>query len=380
MDKIIFIGTSHPFRGGLAAFNERLAVEMQAAGHRVRIETFTLQYPGILFPGKTQYSGSPAPGNLQIKRSLNSIWPLNWLKLGLRIRKEKPDLVIMRYWLPFMAPCLGSVARIIRKNGHTKIIALLDNIIPHERRPGDRALTAYFVNSVHAFIAMSRSVLQDLETFDSEKPRLFSPHPVFDNFGRTISREAALEKLGLDPQYRYILFFGLVREYKGLDIMINAFAGEELRKMKIKLLVAGEFYIPRAPYDELIKKHGLQQDVIIHPHFVNDSDVATWFCASDIIAQPYRSATQSGVTQIGYHFNKPMLVSNVGGLPEIIPHGKGGYVVNPEAKEVREALLDFFRNKRYDEFVKGIKAEKRKFSWDIMVKNFFTLAGKIKAG
>lgn len=380
MDKIIFIGTSHPYRGGLAAFNERLAGEIQAAGHSVRIETFSLQYPGILFPGKTQYSGSPAPGHLEIKRSVNSIWPLNWLKVGLRIKKEKPDLVILRYWLPFMAPCLGTIARIIRKNGHTKIISLLDNIIPHEKRPGDRVLTAYFVNSVHGFIAMSRSVLQELETFDSAKPRIFSPHPVFDNFGKSISREAALENLGLDQDYRYILFFGLVREYKGLDIMINAFASGELRQMKTKLLVAGEFYVPKEPYDELIKILGLEKDVIIHPHFVNDSDVANWFCASDIIAQPYRSATQSGVTQIGYHFNKPMLVSNVGGLPEIIPHGKGGYVVRPEAGEVAGALLDFFRNKRYDEFVKGIKAEKNKFSWDIMVKNLFTLAGKIKPG
>jgi len=378
MDKIIFIGTSHPYRGGLAAFNERLAAEIQSAGHSVRIETFSLQYPGMLFPGKTQYSGSPAPANLEIRRSLNSIWPPNWLKVGMRIRKEKPDLVILRYWLPFMAPCLGTIARIIRKNGHTKIISLLDNIIPHEKRPGDRVLTTYFVNSVHGFVAMSRSVLQELETFDSVKPRIFSPHPVFDNFGRCISRKEALENLGLDPQYRYILFFGLVREYKGLDIMINAFASRELREMKIKLLVAGEFYIPRAPYDELIRKHDLEKDVIIHPHFVNDSDVAKWFCASDIIAQPYRSATQSGVTQIGYHFNKPMLVSNVGGLPEIIPHGKGGYVVKPEAGEVATALIDFFRNKRYDEFVKGIKAEKNKFSWEIMMKNIFTLSGKIK--
>ncbi|HDZ41369.1 MAG TPA: glycosyltransferase [Bacteroidetes bacterium] len=379
MDKIIFIGTSHPYRGGLAAFNERLAGEIKSTGHSVRIETFILQYPAILFPGKTQYSGAPVPGHLEIKRSVNSIWPLNWIRVGRRIRKEKPDLVILRYWLPFMAPCLGTIARIIRKNGHTKIIALLDNIIPHEKRPGDRALTAYFVNSVHGFIAMSRSVLQELEMFDSKKPRIFSPHPVFDNFGKSFSRKSSLENLGLDSGYRYILFFGLVREYKGLDIMIKAFAGKKLRKMKIKLLVVGEFYVPRAPYDELIKKHGLEKDIIIHPHFVPDSEVANWFCASDIIAQPYKSATQSGVTQIAYHFNKPMLVSNVGGLPEIIPHGKAGYVVKPEPEEVAEALLDFFSNNRYDEFVNGIKAEKDKFSWDKMVKNLFMLAEKIKS-
>ncbi|MDT8400068.1 MAG: glycosyltransferase [Bacteroidales bacterium] len=379
MDKIIFIGTSHPYRGGLAAFNERLAGEIKSAGHNVRIETFTLQYPAILFPGKTQYSAASLPGHIEIKRSVNSIWPLNWIRVGRRIRKEKPDMVIFRYWLPFMAPCLGTISRIIRKNGHTKIIALLDNIIPHERRPGDRALTAYFVNSVHGFMAMSRSVLQELEMFDSDKARIFSPHPVFDNFGKSISRKSALENLGLEDTCRYILFFGLVREYKGLDIMISSFAGEKFRKMKIKLLVVGEFYVPRAPYDDLIKKHGLEKDIIIHPQFVPDSEVAYWFCASDIVAQPYKSATQSGVTQIAYHFNKPMLVSNVGGLPEIIPHGKVGYVVKPEPEEVREALLDFFTNKRYNEFVEGIKSEKDKFSWDKMVKNLFLLAEKIKS-
>ncbi len=378
MAGIILIGPGYPYRGGIAAFNERLALEIESGGHKVRIETFTLQYPGILFPGRTQYSTDPAPGSPEIKRSINSIWPPNWFSVARRIKKEKPDIVIFRYWLPFMAPCFGTMARIIRKNGHTKVISLLDNIIPHEKRPGDRALTGYFVKHVDGFMAMSHSVLSELETFDKEKPRFFSPHPVFDNFGKSISSKSALENLGLDKGYRYVLFFGLMREYKGLDIMINAFAEKELRKMKIKLLVVGEFYIPRAPYDELIKKNGLEKDIIIHPHFVPDSEVANWFCASDIIAQPYKSATQSGVTQIGYHFNKPMLVSNVGGLPEIVPHGKGGYVVSPEPGEVSEALIDFFRNKRYNDFVKGIKAEKEKFSWDKMVKNLFNLAEKIK--
>ncbi len=378
MAKIIFIGTSHPYRGGLASFNERLATEIQSGGNSVRIETFTLQYPGILFPGETQYSGGSAPGNLEIKRSVNSIWPLNWIKVARRIKKEKPDIVIFRYWLPFMAPCFGTMARLIKKNRHTKIISLLDNIIPHEKRPGDRILTKYFVKPIDGFIAMSRSVLRELEIFNSDKPRIFSPHPVFDNFGKIISRDNAMEKLGLDAGYRYILFFGLVREYKGLDIMINAFANKELRNMKIRLLVVGEFYISRAPYDELIKKHGLEDDIIIHPYFVPNQEVAYWFCASDIIAQPYKSATQSGVTQIGYHFNKPMLVTDVGGLAEIIPHGKGGYVVKPDPLAVSSALADFFRNNRYDEYVKGIIAEKDKYSWETMVKNFYLLAEKIR--
>ena len=379
MTKIIFIGTSYPYRGGLAAFNERFAEEIQSGGNMVRIETFTLQYPGILFPGKTQYSDGPAPDNLEIIRSINSIRPFNWIKVARRIRKEKPEIVIFRFWLPFMAPCFGTMARLIKKNGYTKIIGLLDNIIPHEKRPGDTILTRYFIKPIDGFIAMSKSVLNELERFNRDKPRVFSPHPVFDNFGSLISREEALDKLGLDSGFRYILFFGLVREYKGLDIIINALANQELRKTKVKLLVVGEFYIPRAPYDEMIKKHGLENEIIIHPNFVPNEEVAYWFCASDIVAQPYKSATQSGVTQIGYHFNKPMLVTDVGGLAEIIPHGRGGYVVKPDHLEVAKALVDFFMNNRYDDYVEGIKAEKHKYSWEIMVRNLFILAEKISS-
>jgi len=378
MHKIVIIGPAYPYRGGLANFNERLAAEMQSRGDSVMIETFTLQYPRILFPGKTQYADRPAPADIKIKRSINSVWPLSWIKTGRRIRKEKPDIVILRYWLPFMAPCLGTIARLIRKNHHTRIITIADNIIPHESRPGDRLLTNYFVKQPGGFIAMSKSVLTELDIFDRQKPRLLSPHPVFDNFGESINREDALRNLELDSSYRYILFFGLIREYKGLDIMINAFANKELREMKLRLLVAGEFYTPREPYDGLIKKHDLEDDIIVHPHFVPDSDVKNWFCAADIIAQPYKSATQSGVTQIGYHFNKPMLVSDVGGLPEIIPHGSGGYVVKADQHSVAGALLDFFNNNRYDNFVKGIRNEKTKFSWGRLVDNIYTLSEQLK--
>lgn len=379
MYNIVIIGPAHPYRGGLAAFNERLATEFQNGNDSVRLETFTLQYPDILFPGKTQYADWPAPDHLSIKRSVNSVWPPNWVKVAERIRKEKPDIVIFKYWLPLMAPCFGSIARIIKKNGHTQIITILDNIIPHEGRPGDRLLTGYFVKSVDGFIGMSDSVLKDLDIFDINKPRLFSPHPVFDNFGRPVSRKQALSELDLDPEYRYILFFGLVREYKGLDIMINAFANDKLRYKKLKLIVAGEFYTSPEPYKHLIREHGLEEDIILHPHFVPDSAVSRWFCASDIVAQPYKSATQSGVTQIGYHFDRPMLVSNVGGLSEIIPHGKAGYVVKPKANDVADALFDFFDNNRQDEFTEGIRSEKRKYSWEKMVKNVYLLSEQIRS-
>lgn len=377
MANVVFIGSGHPYRGGLAAFNERLAKEIQGNGLSVRIETFTVQYPGLLFPGKTQYSDELPPPDLEIRRSVNSIWPLNWIKVARRIKKENPDIVIFRYWLPFMAPCFGTMARVIKRNGHTRIISLLDNIIPHEHRPGDRALTKYFVRSMDGFVAMSGSVLGDLDTFNRDKPRVYSPHPVFDNFGKSISRTEAIRQLGLDEEYKYILFFGLVRDYKGLDIMIDAYASSGLSKMKTRLLVVGEFYVPRAPYDELVIKHGLKNEVIIYPHFVPDREVAKWFCAADIVAQPYKSATQSGVTQIAYHFNKPMLVTRVGGLPEMVPQGKGAYVVNPRPGDVAEALVDFFVNDRYEEYSRGISKAKGRFGWDKMVKNIFTLSEKI---
>ncbi|MEZ5000897.1 MAG: glycosyltransferase, partial [Bacteroidales bacterium] len=202
--------------------------------------------------------------------------------------------------------------------------------------------------------------------------------PVFDNFGDPLDREEALSKLGLDPAFRYILFFGLVREYKGLDILIRAFADESLRNRGLKVLVAGEFYTDSKPYYELIKKHKLSDEVIIHPEFIPDHEVANWFCSADIIVQPYKSATQSGVTQIGYHFEKPMLVTNVGGLPEIIPHLRGGYVVSAEPSEVARALEDFFVNNRVDEFTEGIRKEKARFSWHTMANNISLLMDQIR--
>jgi glycosyltransferase involved in cell wall biosynthesis len=375
--RIKIIGPAYPYRGGLAAFNERLAVQFQDEGHDVEIETFKLQYPGFLFPGKSQFADWDPPKDLMIQRTVNSINPLNWIKVGRRIRKEAPDLVIFKFWLPLLGPCFGTIGRIIRRNKISKIITILDNIIPHESRPGDEIFTRYFIKPNHGFIAMSESVLLDLGRLDSSKPVVYSPHPVFDNFGNAISREEALSLLALDHSYRYILFFGLIRDYKGLDLLLQAFSDSRFRKMKIKVLVAGEFYTDSTPYYDLIKKNGLEEQIVVHPNFIPDSEVAKWFCAADLIVQPYKNATQSGVTQIGYHFEKPMLVTNVGGLSEIIPHMKGGYVVSAEPKEIAHAIIDFFSNDRYTQFTKGIKEEKVRFSWHTMAKNISLLLDKI---
>jgi D-inositol-3-phosphate glycosyltransferase len=374
---IVIIGSTHPFRGGLAAYNERLAKEFIRTGDSVTIETFSLQYPSFLFPGKTQYADWPAPQDLVIHTSINSINPFNWLKVGLAIRKHKPDIVIIKFWLPFMGPCFGTIARIIKRNRHSRVISILDNLIPHEHRPGDRVLTRYFVKPVDGYVAMSESVRRDVEMFDPAKPSALCPHPLFDNFGAAIARNDALNRLGLDPSYRYILFFGFIRDYKGLDLLLNAFADKELEKMRVRLIVAGEFYSDSKPYLELISRLGLNERIVLKTDFIPDQNVASYFCASDIIVQPYKSATQSGVTQIAYHFEKPMLVTNIGGLPEIVPHNKVGYVVEPIASEIAASLKDFFNHQRYEEFSANARKEKEKYSWSKLVNTIYNIFDQV---
>ena len=376
--KVTLVGTAHPFRGGIAVFIERLARAFKQNNDEVRISTFTLQYPKILFPGETQYSSSPKPTDLAITQEVNSINPFNWIKVGNKIRKEKPDLVIFKYWIPFMAPSLGTIARRIRKNNHTKVIVVVDNIIPHEKRFGDNALNNYFVKSVDAFVAMSQSVLDDLKTFDATKPKMLSPHPLYDNFGKAKNRGEALKALDLDPSYNYMLFFGIIRQYKGLDILLKAFADNRLNNGKNKLIVAGEFYEDNSVYVDLIEKYQLQDSIVLATKFIPDEEVANYFCAADIIVQPYKHATQSGVTQIAYHFEKPMLVTDVGGLKEIVPHNKVGYVTNPDEKEVAAALIDFYENNRSQEFINGVKEEKQKYTWQRMIDNIYNLYQQTK--
>jgi len=367
MQTVKIIGAAYPYRGGLAAYNERLAREFTAKGYQVEMETFTLQYPGILFPGKTQYADWKAPEGLSIRRTVNSVNPVNWIRVGNRIRKEKPDVVIFKFWIPFMAPCFGTIIRCIKRNRHTKVICIADNIIPHEKRPGDKQLTNYFMSVLDGIVAMSKSVYEDILMFRKDIPRAICAHPLFDNFGEKISRVEALLKLGLDPSFQYMLFFGFIRDYKGLDLLLKAMANPTLHKMPVKLIVAGEFYTDPKPYFELIEKLGISSKIIMRDRFISDHEVNKYFCSADIVVQPYKDATQSGVTQIGYHFEKPMLVTNVGGLAEIIPDQKIGYVVRPDEEDIARALIDFYQDKRQGEFEANVAEEKLKFSWNSMV-------------
>lgn len=371
---IAIIGTAYPYRGGIAAFNERLARQFQTEGAKVDVYTFTLQYPGFLFPGKTQYSSEKSPSDLKIQRGVNSVNPFNWWRMGKKINGKNYDMVIFAYWMSFFAPCYGVIARRLKD---THRIALVHNMMPHEKTILDRCLPPFFVKSMDGFVTLSKSVLEDVRHLDQQnKPKCCSPHPVYDHYGEKEPREMALEHLGLDPSFRYLLFFGLVRAYKGLDWLIEAFADERLRCYPVKLIVAGEFYEQKEQYLDRVKSLGLEQWVVVHDAFVPDDRVKDYFNASDLIVQPYKSATQSGVTQIAYHFEKPMLVTNVGGLDEIVPNGKVGYAVKPEVRCIADALVDFFSQNRYDNFQKGIVEEKEKYSWSKLVAAIFSLINK----
>ncbi len=366
--RVIILGTAWPYRGGLAAFNERLARQFMAEGHEVEILTFTMQYPDFLFPGKTQYSDEPQPKDLKITRVMNSVNPVSWVRTGRMIRRKRADLLVVKFWIPLMAPCLGTIARIARKGG-TRVVSVLDNVIPHEPHFWDKWFIRYFISSADRFVAMSDSVRADCRRFISRKhpqPITLCPHPLYDNFGAPTPKDEARKQLGLDKDAVCLLFFGFIRDYKGLDLLMKAYADPRFAGKNVQLVVAGEFYNNGAQYTELEQQLGLQGRIVWHTGFIPDDQVRVYFSAADLIVQPYKTATQSGVTQIAYHFCKPMLVTNVGGLAEIVPDGKVGYVTAVEPKAIADAILDFCERGDAECFRTGIEEEKRKYAWSRM--------------
>jgi D-inositol-3-phosphate glycosyltransferase len=364
--KIIIVGPAWPLRGGIANFNEALCRSFQEAGAEVEIVSFSLQYPSFLFPGKSQNENDtrPNPG-LPIKALINSVNPLSWIKAARYINNQKPDYVVVRYWIPFMAMALGSILRLLKKE--IRIIALVDNAIPHEKRIGDKLLTQYFVNTCHGFVAMSKSVLDDIGQFTNSSYKRFVAHPVYNIYGNKIDKSDARNHLKIKPEVRLVLFFGFIRKYKGLFLLLQAFADKRLADMNVQLLIAGEFYEDESPYRQLIEQLELSHRVILHDKFIPANEVANYFCAADLVAQTYITATQSGVTQIAYHFGRPMLVTDVGGLAEIVPHQKAGYVVPTEIDKIADAIVDFYIHNRENEMAEFVQQKAGDFTWEAMV-------------
>ena len=376
--RIGIIGTTWPYRGGLSAFNERLARQFMAEGNEVEIFTFTMQYPDFLFPGKTQYSDMPKPEDLSITRTMNSINPFSWFKTARAIRKAHLDLIVIKFWIPLMAPCLGTIARLARRRG-IRVVSILDNVIPHEPHFWDKWLIRYFVRSVDRFVAMSESVKQDCLRFLPKAKHdivALSPHPLYDNFGEPVAQSEARKILGLPQDKTILLFFGFIRDYKGLDLLMRAYKKAISNQPSavsndLLLVVAGEFYNNGQQYSDLEKELHLEGTIAWHTDFIPDDKVRLYFSAADLIVQPYKTATQSGVTQIAYHFEKPMLVTNVGGLAEIVPNGKVGYVCQVDEDSVAQAITQFAKmdkEKRETTFRKNIQQEKQKYAWSKMTK------------
>lgn len=372
--KIVILGTAWPYRGGLATFNERLAKQFVSEGHEVEVWTFTLQYPSFLFPGKTQYTNEPAPQDLVIRRRLNSCNPFNWLKIGKAVRREAPDLLVCCYWMSFFAPSYGLVSKMAQRNGKTKCVALVHNMVPHEPSILDKLFAPYFVKSQNGFVALSESVVKDIDKLDKAgKPKTFSPHPIYDHYGERMTKEEACEVLGLDARKDYMLFFGLVRAYKGLDLLLDAFGKVKEQLPNLQLIIAGEFYEDEEKYRTQIVDLGLTERVIVRNEFVPDGDLRKYFGAADLIVQPYKTATQSGVTQVAFHFEKPMLVTNVGGLGEIVHDHKMGYASEPKAESIAEDLLDYYQNERQAAYTAYLQKEKTKYAWSNMTKAFIKI-------
>jgi glycosyltransferase involved in cell wall biosynthesis len=373
MQKVVIIGPGHPLRGGLATFNQRLAQEFNNQGSECSIVSFSLQYPAILFPGKTQYTTEPAPENIKIHTLINTINPLNWFIVGKKLATWKPDIIVVRYWIPFIGPSLGTILRIVKRNKHTKIICIADNVMPHEKRPGDKFFTRYFLKACDGFITMSENVMRDLRSFEKDKPAQLIQHPLYDTFGERMDKNEARKQLGLNPEDKIILFFGFIRKYKGLDILLTAMADERIKKAKIKLVIAGEFYEDEKPYHQMIENLQLQDSVILKTNFIPDSEVKYYLCAADCVAQPYKSATQSGVTPLAYHFEKPMVVTNVGGLPVLVPHQKVGLVCEPNPEAFADGILNFYQlGEHY--FIPHLRSEKQKYSWESLVRAITDIA------
>jgi glycosyltransferase involved in cell wall biosynthesis len=375
--KVVILGPAYPLRGGIADFNEALANSLLEAGNEVILFSFYYQYPGILFPGTSQFSEGKGPENLKIVSSLSSVNPISWFQTAKKIIKENPDLVIVRFWLPFMAPALGTVAKLLRRK-KVKVIAITDNVVPHEKRPGDKVLTGYFINQCDGFVTMSRAVLDQLSLFSDSDKKVFLPHPIYNIFGDRISKNEARKNLNLNSGDRIILFFGFIRAYKGLNLLLDAMNDDRIRERKIKLIVAGEFYEDSTPYLEKIKSNKLEESIILHSDFIEKSRIRDYFCSADLIVQPYTSATQSGITQIAYFFGRPMLVTNVGGLAEIVNHNKVGYVVERSKEEIVNALCDFYDNNRESGFASNVDMEKERFTWKSFIEGLNKLHESIQ--
>ncbi len=370
--KIVIVGTAYPLRGGIAHYNALLASALSAR-HSVETVTFKRQYPAFLFPGKTQEEsggelhGTPAP------QLIDSINPLNWITVGRKIRRRRPDLLIFKYWLPFFGPCFGTIARIVKRGTSARVAVICDNVLPHEHRPFDALFTRFMFRQTDFFIAQSDAVERELTAFWPDARYRKVPHPVYNIFGSPMEPQHAKVLLGL-PNKRILLFFGYVRRYKGLHVLLDAMRLVP-PDLGIHLLVVGEFYDDEQKYRSHVRDLNLDARVTIRSDYLPNEEVAKYFSAADAVVLPYVSATQSGIAQIAYNFDKPVIATDVGGLAEVVLHDKTGFVVPPgDPAALANAIVAFYRRDRGAAFTLEVEKEKKKYSWDNLVAAIESLA------
>lgn len=373
--KIGYLSTFYPYRGGIAQFNASLYRELEKQ-HELRAFTFTRQYPNLLFPGQTQMvTGADTADPVPSTRVLDSVNPVSWLKTAGQITAWSPDLLIMKFWMPFFGPSLGTVSGKVRKKG-TRSIAILDNVIPHEKRPGDLALIRYYLNRVDGFIAMSRAVQDDLLSLKPDAAVRLKAHPLYDHFPPSVPTAEARQKLGLPQDKIILLFFGFIREYKGLDILIDS-----LPKLgdRFHLVIAGEVYGNFDRYQSQIDRLGLQSRISVFTRYISDQEVPVFFSAADLGVLPYKTATQSGIVQIASQFDLPVLVTDVGGLTEMVSHGETGWVVSrPDPEEVAAGIHAIFgSDKTLPAWREEIKRRKPELSWPGFAREVLSLCQEL---
>ncbi|MCC6865912.1 MAG: glycosyltransferase [Ignavibacteria bacterium] len=358
--KIAFLSPFYPYRGGIAQFGDSLYLALSQTNN-VKAFTFTRQYPSILFPGKSQFvSIDDLNRNIQATRLLDSINPYTWYKTGKEIKKFSPDLVLISYWMPFFAPALGKVAALLKKN-ELKVIGLLHNVIAHEKRFGDLALTKYFINRCSGFVLLNNHSEKDLLKLKPDAKYIIQSHPLYDHYGIKMNQIDAKKKLDVPPEKKVILFFGFIRDYKGLDLLIEAL---KYLNDEYILLIAGENYGDFKKYDEQIDNLGIRKRINMHIRYIPESEIPVFFSASDVCVLPYRSATQSGITGIAYHFKIPVIVTNVGGLSEMVIENKTGLIINDlKPEKIAAKINNFFKENLKEKFVPGIIEYKKEHSW-----------------
>jgi D-inositol-3-phosphate glycosyltransferase len=363
--KITILSTAYPLRGGIAHFNGLLYREL-IKKNEVKVVTFKRQYPAILFPGKSQTESGEASEKIPTEQLVNSVNPLNWISVGKKIKKDAPDLLIFKYWLPFFAPCFGTIARIAKNNKKTRVLVICDNVLPHEKRPGDKSFTRYFFKQADFFILLSKKVKEDLLLIRRDAKYKVISHPIYSNFGEASEKDVAKERLKIKDQ-NLILFFGFIRDYKGLDVLFQSLSLPEFRA-DIKLVVAGEFYSNREEYLKLIDELKIKSKVYLFTDFIPTSDVKYYFSACDAVILPYKEATQSGIVQIAMNFRKPVIATDVGGLGEVVLHNQTGFIVEKENPlALAEAIAKFYDENKEKEFVRNIENEVEKYSWEKFV-------------